>query len=152
MTSLGKSKIESPVRKTPSTPPKSSLINNDLMDASLTSSTSTIVNDDSLSISITSSSGGAAAATAAVVKPLNMETQSLGECSPIRRAKDDVPKLQQASSMQHININYVQHSGSSNGSSPDFEEDQIQQQQQLLNGAKIDDKANKNLGNIQTYR
>ncbi|XP_065357119.1 leucine-rich repeat and calponin homology domain-containing protein isoform X2 [Calliphora vicina] len=136
-----KSKNESPKRMTPTTPPlpKASLLNADLMDASLTSSTSTIV-DESISV------------TAAVVKPLNMESQSTSDlsCSPIKRKEEsNLMHLQQ----QHLNYAH-NNSSSSSGSTPDLDDgitmvDHNPQQQ--LNG-KIDDKVNKNLGNIQTYR
>lgn len=130
-----KSKNESPKRMTPTTPPltKASLINADLMDASLTSSTSTIV-DESISV------------TAAVVKPLNMDSQSTSDlsCSPIKRKEEN--NLMQ----QHQHLNYT-HSSSSSGSTPDLDDGMIDHHVQQQNG-KCDDKVNKNLGNIQTYR
>ncbi|KNC34148.1 hypothetical protein FF38_08317 [Lucilia cuprina] len=134
-----KSKNESPIRMTPTTPPltKASLLNADLMDASLTSSTSTIV-DESISV------------TAAVVKPLNMESQSMSDlsCSPIKRKdENNLMHLQQ----QHLN--YVHnHSSSSSGSTPDLDDGMIDHNLQQQPNGKLDDKANKNLGNIQTYR
>uniref|UniRef100_A0A1I8NW32 Calponin-homology (CH) domain-containing protein n=1 Tax=Stomoxys calcitrans TaxID=35570 RepID=A0A1I8NW32_STOCA len=135
-----KSKMDSPKLMTPTTPPlgKATLVTADLMDASLTSSTSTIV-DESLSV------------TAAVVKPLNMESHS-AECSPTK-GKDD----NSFTSMQHQHLNYssTNLSCSSHGSSPDLEDGMIdhQEQQPLSQQSfKIDDKVNKNLGNVQTYR
>lgn len=111
------------------------------MDASLTSSTSTIV-DESLSI------------TAAVVKPLNMESLSADEIcsSPIKSIDDNsMTDLQ-----QHINYSSSHNlSSSSNGSSPDLEDGMIdhhEQQQLSQHNSKSDDKFNKNLGNVQTYR
>lgn len=106
-------------------------------DASLTSSTSTIV-DESISV------------TAAVVKPLNMENQSTSDLScvssTIKRNENKNPvQLQQQS------LSYA-HSSSSNGSTPDLDDGMIDynlQQQQI---GKVDEKTNKNLGSIQTYR
>ncbi|XP_075152018.1 leucine-rich-repeats and calponin homology domain protein isoform X2 [Haematobia irritans] len=134
-----KSKKDSPKVLTPTTPPmgKATLVTADLMDASLTSSTSTIV-DESLSI------------TAAVVKPIIVESHTASESSPIK-SKDD----SSLTSMQHVNYSTNNLSSSSNGSSPDLEDGMIDyhgQQQLTQHNLKIDDKFNKNLGNVQTYR
>ena len=134
-----KSKNDSPKRVTPTTPPlpKSSLLNADLMDASLTSSSSTIV-DESIGVN------------AVVVKPLNMESQTASDLSssPIKRkTESNLSPLQ-----HHMNSGHSR-SGSSNGSTPDLDDGMIDHnmQQQQQNG-KLDDKTTKNLGNIQTYR
>lgn len=125
---------------TPTTPPlpKASLLNADLMDASLTSSTSTIV-DESISV------------TAAIIKPLNMESQSASDlsCSPIKTREDNnLAHLQQ----QH-HLNYIHnHSSSSSGSTPDLDDGMVDHNPQQQQNGKTDDKVNKNLGNIQTYR
>lgn len=134
-----KSKNDSPKRVTPTTPPlpKSSLLNADFIDASLTSSSSTIV-DESIGIN------------AAVVKPLNMESQTASHVnsSPIQKTQEsNLSPSQQRKCYGHNS------SGSSNGSTPDLDDGMIDHslQQHQQNG-KHDDKTTKNLGNIQTYR
>ncbi|XP_036329086.1 uncharacterized protein LOC118741276, partial [Rhagoletis pomonella] len=160
-----KSKLDSPARKTPTTPPPS--LSSELMDASLTSSSSTIVDESiSLSANVSSTGSGVVAPTAAVVKPLNATE------SPTKRIVDTVqvatvqsapvtPQHQHSSAQQqHQHINYA-HSNSSNGSnngsngsSPD-QEDAMMEHYQHIAGAqngRNDEKSNRNLGNIQTYR
>lgn len=108
------------------------------MDASLTSSTSTIV-DEALNV------------TAAVVKPLNMDSLSIDEGSPIKRREDNSMTITQ----QSLNYSGDNHSTCSTGSSPDLDDGMIdhhQPQQVSQQNSKIEDKFNKNLGNIQTYR
>ncbi|XP_061396163.1 leucine-rich repeat and calponin homology domain-containing protein [Musca vetustissima] len=143
-----KSKADSPKVLTPTTPPlaKATLVTPDLMDSSLTSSTSTIV-DESLSVS------------AAVVKPLNMESQSTENLasSPLKTNKDENRMTNNVSPQLHNNYHSHNISGSSNGSTPDLDDGMIdhhelQQQQLSQTNSKQDDKFNKNLGNVQTYR
>ncbi|XP_036329091.1 leucine-rich repeat and calponin homology domain-containing protein-like [Rhagoletis pomonella] len=160
-----KSKLDSPARKTPTTPPPS--LSSELMDASLTSCSSTIVDESiSLSANVSSTGSGVVAPTAAVVKPLNATE------SPTKRIVDTVqvatvqsapvtPQHQHSTAQQqHQHINYA-HSNSSNGSnngsngsSPD-QEDAMMEHYQHIAGAqngRNDEKSNKNLGNTQTYR
>ncbi|XP_073825101.1 leucine-rich-repeats and calponin homology domain protein isoform X2 [Musca autumnalis] len=141
-----KSKADSPKILTPTTPPlaKATLVTPDLMDSSLTSSTSTIV-DESLSV------------TAAVVKPLNMESQSMENLvsSPHKNNKDDNSMTSNVSQQSLNNFHSHNISGSSNGSTPDLDDGMIdhhEQQQLSQTNLKHDDKFNKNLGNVQTYR
>ncbi|XP_019892111.2 leucine-rich repeat and calponin homology domain-containing protein isoform X2 [Musca domestica] len=142
-----KSKADSPKILTPTTPPlaKATLVTPDFMDSSLTSSTSTIV-DESLSI------------TAAVVKPLNMECQSSTEnlvSSPHKHNKEDNSMGNNVSQQLHNSYHSHNVSGSSNGSTPDLDDGMIdhhEQQQMSQTNSKHDDKFNKNLGNVQTYR
>ncbi|XP_067623309.1 DISP complex protein LRCH3 isoform X2 [Eurosta solidaginis] len=160
-----KSKLDSPARKTPTTPPPS--LSSELMDASLTSSSSTIVDESiSLSATNTSSTGVVAASTpisAAIVKPLNTSD------SPTKRkivemsvqSAPTTPQHQHHSTpQQQQHLNYAQSNSSngsnngSNGSSPE-QEDVIMEHYQQIVGAqngKSDEKSNKNLGNVQTYR
>ncbi|XP_014103169.2 leucine-rich repeat and calponin homology domain-containing protein isoform X1 [Bactrocera oleae] len=161
-----KTKLDSPARRTPTTPPPS--LSSELMDASLTSSSSTIV-DESISLSGTSTGGIVVpiAVTAAVVKPLSatdspmkrkveMQVAASAQSAPVTPQHQNHSVQQQ----QHQHLNYA-HSNSSNGSnngsngsSPDQDDAMIEHYQQIAGGqnGKNDEKSNKNLGNIQTYR
>ncbi|KAL9925097.1 leucine-rich-repeats and calponin homology domain protein isoform 1-T1 [Glossina fuscipes fuscipes] len=140
-----KCKHEPSLRLTPTTPPKSTLLNADLMDSSLTSSTSTIV-DESLAVN------------AAVVKPLNVDvvqTATRDSAKLSLTSQDDISQLSTGTTTATPCS-----TSSSNDPSPELDDGLIehqqhmqQQQQQLsLFSGKIDDKTNKNIGNIQTYR
>uniref|UniRef100_A0A1A9WBH3 Calponin-homology (CH) domain-containing protein n=1 Tax=Glossina brevipalpis TaxID=37001 RepID=A0A1A9WBH3_9MUSC len=134
-----KSKHESSLRLTPTTPPKSTLLNADLMDSSLTSSTSTIV-DESFAVN------------AAVVKPLNVDiiqTATRDNANLSLTCKDDISQL----STETTTATPCSTS-SSNDPSPELDDGIVEHQQQQLSqfSGKIDDKTNKNMGNIQTYR
>ncbi|XP_053960862.1 leucine-rich repeat and calponin homology domain-containing protein [Anastrepha ludens] len=158
-----KSKLDSPARKTPTTPPPS--LSSELMDASLTSSSSTIVDESISSTANGTSTGGVVAPTAAiaaaVVKPLNaaesptkrkveMQVTTVQSAPVTPQHQHQSPQQQQ---QQHQHINYA-HSNSSNGSnngsngsSPEQEDGMMEHYQH-----RHDEKSNKNLGNIQTYR
>lgn len=138
-----KCKNEPSLRLTPTTPPKSTLLNADLMDSSLTSSTSTIV-DESLAVN------------AAVVKPLNVDvvqTATRDSAKLSLTSQDDISQLSTGTTTATPCS-----TSSSNDPSPELDEGLIehqqhmQQQQLSLFSGKIDDKTNKNIGNIQTYR
>ncbi|XP_049310915.1 uncharacterized protein LOC105233750 isoform X1 [Bactrocera dorsalis] len=166
-----KTKLDSPARRTPTTPPPS--LSSELMDASLTSSSSTIV-DESISLSGTSPGGGIVvpmAVTAAVVKPLSatdsptkrkvdMQVAASAQSAPVTPQHQNHTLQQQQQQQQHQHLNYA-HSNSSNGSnngsngsSPDQDDAMMEHYQQIAGAqnGKNDEKSNKNLGNIQTYR
>ncbi|CAD7000690.1 unnamed protein product [Ceratitis capitata] len=159
-----KTKSDSPARKTPTTPPPS--LSSELMDASITSSSSTIV-DESISLTGTSAGGGVAsnAIAAAIVKPLNATESPTKRSGEMHVQSAPVTPQHQAAQQQqlqqqHQHINYA-HSNSSNGSnngsngsSPDQEDAMMEHYHHITGGqnGKNDDKANKNLGNVQTYR
>ncbi|XP_054084217.1 leucine-rich repeat and calponin homology domain-containing protein isoform X1 [Zeugodacus cucurbitae] len=166
-----KTKLDSPARRTPTTPPPS--LSSELMDASLTSSSSTIV-DESITLTGNNTSVGSGvqvspmAVAAAVVKPLNATDSPTKRKVEIQVAVQSAPvtpqhqnhALQQQQQHQHLNYAHSNSNSSngsnngSNGSSPEQEDAMMEHYQQMAAGqnGKNDDKSNKNLGNVQTYR
>ncbi|XP_030382944.1 leucine-rich repeat and calponin homology domain-containing protein 3 isoform X1 [Scaptodrosophila lebanonensis] len=131
-----KSKTDSPLHRStlPHIAPNHSL-SAELMDASLTSSSSTIVDE-----SITLSAGG----SPALGKSRSTGVSPLG--SPSKRPVGESPTLEQ-------HINYAHSRSSSNGSSPDQDDLMLDHHESSIHNGKVsDEKLNKSLSNIQTYK